>query len=138
MRRAEIVAEARSWLGTPFRHQGRLKGVGCDCIGLVVGVGRRFGLEPEDPADYARLPDGRRLRAGLAANLAEVSADAARPGDVVLLRIRRDPQHVAILAPAEMMIHAFSAVGRVVATRLDGRWRRRLVAAYRFPGVEED
>jgi cell wall-associated NlpC family hydrolase len=25
-----IVAQARSWLGTPYRHQASLKGVGCD------------------------------------------------------------------------------------------------------------
>lgn len=28
--RDDIVAEARDWLGTPYRHQASLKGVGCD------------------------------------------------------------------------------------------------------------
>jgi NlpC/P60 family putative phage cell wall peptidase len=34
----DIVAIARGWLGTPYRHQASLKGVGCDCLGLVRGV----------------------------------------------------------------------------------------------------
>jgi cell wall-associated NlpC family hydrolase len=29
--RAAVVAEARSWLGTPFHHQGRVKAAGVDC-----------------------------------------------------------------------------------------------------------
>ena len=43
MKRADIVEEARSWLGTPYHHQAALKGVGCDCIGLLRDV---FSEEP--------------------------------------------------------------------------------------------
>jgi cell wall-associated NlpC family hydrolase len=46
--RAAIVAEARSWIGTPYRHQASLKGVGTDCLGLLRGVWRGvIGAEPE-------------------------------------------------------------------------------------------
>jgi cell wall-associated NlpC family hydrolase len=31
--REAVIAEARTWLGTPWHHQASLKGVGCDCIG---------------------------------------------------------------------------------------------------------
>lgn len=52
--RAAIVAEARGWIGTPYRHQASLKGVGCDCLGLVRGVWRNcIGDEPETPPPYA-------------------------------------------------------------------------------------
>ena len=36
--RTDVVAAAREWLGTPFHHQARLRGVGVDCVGLVIGV----------------------------------------------------------------------------------------------------
>lgn len=36
--RAAIVAEARRWLGTPYRHQASVIGAGADCLGLVRGV----------------------------------------------------------------------------------------------------
>ena len=32
---ARIVALAEGWIGTPYRHQGATKGVGCDCIGSL-------------------------------------------------------------------------------------------------------
>ncbi len=48
-----VVAEARLWLGTPYRHQGSLRGIGCDCLGLVRGVWRGLlGDEPEAVPAY--------------------------------------------------------------------------------------
>ncbi len=35
---SDVVRTARTWLGTPYHHQGRLKGVGVDCAGLLIGV----------------------------------------------------------------------------------------------------
>ena len=50
---ARIVAEARRWLGTPYRHQASLPGVGCDCLGLVRGVWRAVhGREPVAVPSY--------------------------------------------------------------------------------------
>ena len=52
--RAKIVAAARGWIGTPYQHQGSLRGVGCDCLGLVRGVWRELiGAEPEPPGAYS-------------------------------------------------------------------------------------
>ena len=54
-----ITVLARGWLGTPYQHQASLKGVGCDCLGLVRGIWREaFGAEPEVPPAYA--PDWRK------------------------------------------------------------------------------
>jgi len=51
--RDDIVASARQWLGTPYRHQASLRGVGCDCLGLVRGVWRDLvGPEPEPMRPY--------------------------------------------------------------------------------------
>lgn len=52
--RVEIVAMARSWLGTPWIHQGRLKSVGVDCGGLIIGVGKETGLLDFDTQAYSR------------------------------------------------------------------------------------
>ncbi|MDX3810210.1 MAG: peptidase P60, partial [Bosea sp. (in: a-proteobacteria)] len=54
MKRAVIVAAAREWLGTPYHHQASLRGVGCDCLGLVRGLWREFhGQEPEALPPYS-------------------------------------------------------------------------------------
>ena len=54
--RTRIVAEARAWIGTPYRHQASLHGVGCDCLGLVRGVWRpSMAAKPEATPAYAPI-----------------------------------------------------------------------------------
>ena len=77
--RERIVAAARGWIGTPYRHQASLKGVGCDCLGLLVGVwrevtGKAVGSLPPYTPDWAEA-NGRET---LAEGLREVP-DADRP-----------------------------------------------------------
>jgi hypothetical protein len=66
-----LVAEARRWLGTPFRHQGRIRGEGVDCIGLVLEPARALGLTESrlggslsDHVEGGRLQGHRRSAAG--------------------------------------------------------------------------
>jgi uncharacterized phage protein (TIGR02218 family) len=97
---AEIVAAARTWLGTPWRHQGRLKGVAVDCGGLILGVGREFGLLDFDVHAHGRIPDGQQLRVLCDRHLVSKPIAEAAPGDVLLMRFTRHPQHLAIVGAA--------------------------------------
>ena len=56
-----IIAAARSWLGVPWRHQGRTR-QGVHCAGLVVLVGRELGLADYDTHAYGRRTRGPGLR----------------------------------------------------------------------------
>ena len=93
--RTRIIAEARAWIGTPYRHQGSLMGVGCDCLGLVRGVWRALnGAEPEvTPAytpDWAEASGAEALAEAARRHLVELDdAHAFAPGDVLLFRYRR-------------------------------------------------
>ena len=66
-----IVAVAETWIGTPYRHQGATRGIGCDCIGLIRGIWRElYGEEPEPVGPYApdwaeRGGEDRLLEAGI-------------------------------------------------------------------------
>lgn len=40
--REQVIAEARTWLGTLWHHQASVQRVGCDCIGFVRGAAERF------------------------------------------------------------------------------------------------
>ena len=143
---ARIVEIARSWIGTPYRHQESCKGAGTDCLGLVRGVWREYvGPEPEVPPaytpDWAEAPGGDAFDETLAdaarRHLIEIAADEARPGDVLLFRMRaRGPaKHAAILSGEGRMIHAYS--GRaVVETALTASWRTRIAFAFRFPDLD--
>ena len=140
--RSLIIAEARAWIGTPYRHQASLKNVGCDCLGLVRGVWRALlGDEPEIAPPYAR--DW--AEAGGRETLAEAAArhliplddpNAFAPGDVLLFRYRERyvAKHAAIATAHDLMVHAHDGAA-VAEVSLSPWWRRRLAYAFRFPGV---
>ncbi|MFN3659580.1 MAG: NlpC/P60 family protein [Pseudolabrys sp.] len=139
--RSLIVAEARSWIGTPYRHQASLKGVGCDCLGLVRGVWRAvLGEEPERAPPYA--PDwadaarGEPLAEAAARHLVAIAPEAFADGDVLLFRWRVNlpAKHAAIVSAPGRMIHAHDGAA-VAEVALAPWWRRRLAFAFRFPEV---
>ncbi len=111
--RDAIVAEATSWLGTPYRHQASLKGVGCDCLGLIRGVWRAFFCdEPEAlPAytpDWAEALGRETLAEAAARHLVAIDVKEAGAGDVLLFRWRANlpAKHAAILVSGDRFIHA--------------------------------
>lgn len=137
--RARIVAEARDWIGTPYRHQASAKGAGCDCLGLVRGVWRALhGAEPEDAPPYT--PDwAERVREETLLDAARrhlLEAEMFAPGDVLLFRMHEQApvKHAAILDEGDRLIHAYWARA-VVLSRFAPWWRRRLAAAFSFPGA---
>ncbi|MDD3370758.1 MAG: peptidase P60 [Alphaproteobacteria bacterium] len=136
----DAVVEARTWLNTPFQHQGCLKGVACDCIGLVKGVGMALGLVDYDPASetarrfasYSMQPNSQKMREGLATWLVPIPVSDTTLADILFMAWGREPQHVALITDMGI-IHSYSTVGRVVEHSLDVHWKRRIVAAYRYP-----
>ncbi len=139
--RRAVLAEARSWLGTPYQHQASAKGAGCDCLGLVRGVWRAlYGAEPEMAPpytpDWAERCGEETLRDAARRHLREVSVAKAQPGDVLLFRMdaRSPAKHAAILDEEAHLIHAYWARA-VVRSRFAPWWRARCVAAFEFPGV---
>jgi cell wall-associated NlpC family hydrolase len=143
--RAEIVAAARSFIGTPFHHLGRLPGVGLDCAGVVICVGRKCGLVPQsfDVPVYARSPDGVSMMRWCREHMHEIPSAEMQPGDAVVFAIERDPQHMGIVGDRRggglSLIHTMQRTrnrGQVVEVSLQFHKRRRFVAAFRLPGVE--
>jgi NlpC/P60 family putative phage cell wall peptidase len=140
--RSAIVAEARTWIGTPYRHQASLKGVGCDCLGLVRGIWRAlYGSEPEHvppySPDWAEASGQETLaEAGLRHLVPRDDAQAFVPGDVLLFRWRTGfpAKHAAIATAPGLMVHAHDGAA-VAEVSVAPWWRRRLAYAFRFPGV---
>jgi NlpC/P60 family putative phage cell wall peptidase len=140
--RAAIVAEARGWIGTRYRHQASVKGVGCDCLGLVRGVWRAcIGEEPETPPpyapDWAEATGEESLASAALRHLVPIACENFAAGDVLLFRWRDGfvAKHVAIAASSDRMIHAHDGAS-VCEVAIAPWWRRRLAYAFRFPGVE--
>lgn len=114
--RAAVVAEALSWVGTPFHHEARVKGAGVDCAQFLLGTYCNAGMIPHTvldhyPPDWHMHRDEERFVANLLrCNAVEVAAPPERaplPGDICLWRFGRSFSHAAIVVNWPMIIHAF-------------------------------
>lgn len=134
----DVVAAARLFRGTPYRHQASLAGAGCDCLGLLRGVWRGlYGAEPMAvPAYRADMRDptnaGALRRAAEALLVAEAGSMAA--GQVLLFRLGglAEPKHCGILVSPTRFIHAQERLG-VVEADMTEAWARRVSGRFRFP-----
>lgn len=136
---ALIVAAAREWIGTPYRHQGSKKGVGCDCLGLIRGVWRAvYGVDPEEPsayaADWAEAGGADLFLAAARRHCGEIAVGDAGPGDLLLFRWRPHlpAKHAGILAADDRFIHAYQGHA-VTESALAPQWRQRIAAVFCFP-----
>jgi cell wall-associated NlpC family hydrolase len=97
--RPAIVAEARTWLHTRYRHQAHTKGLATDCIGLIAGVGVAVGSLDADAVQrtrarhegYSRQPSHGILQTVCDEFLLPIALEQAQAGDVVLMRIGTEP-----------------------------------------------
>jgi len=139
-------------LGTPFQHQGRLKGISCDCVGLAYCVAAELGLsdrngnkiDANENANYASQPTDAFVLEECKRLLVEKTLDQMQEGDVLALKMPTIPCHVAIVSrlyagtPNECfgIIHSYSPARKVVETILDPKTRNRIAGVFKFPGVE--
>ena len=114
--RAAVVAEARSWIGTPYHHQADIKGAGVDCAMILVRVWVDLGLVPAfDPRPY---PIDWHLHQAEERYLAQLQAravfvDAPLPGDIVVWRYGRTFSHAGIVTQWPRVVHAYHPAGIV-------------------------
>ena len=142
MNRPVVVAEARSWIGTPYRHQASAKHFGCDCLGLLRGVWREvFGAEPAAVPPYSRDWDevAKRdvLLSAAETYLVRRETCAMEEGDVILFRMREEAvaKHLGI-ATDHGFVHAYARHG-VVENALSAPWRRRIVGVFAFSELND-
>ncbi|PRY26222.1 NlpC/P60 family putative phage cell wall peptidase [Aliiruegeria haliotis] len=147
MQQAEEVVEiARSWIGTPYRHQASCKGAGTDCLGLVRGVWR--GLKGNEPcavpaysADWSEASRTETLWQAARNHLVTIPLDREfGPGEVLLFRMRKGSvaKHLGISARRDggpSFIHAYSGHA-VLETALSAPWGSRIVGRFAFPEGE--
>lgn len=138
----QVVAVARTWIGTPYLHQASVKGGGADCLGLLRGVWRAvIGAEPEALPPYSEdwaEPSRQEVLMQAADRWLQRKApmDAA-PGDVLLFRMREGSiaKHLGIqseIGSRAAFVHAYSQHG-VVESPLSLPWQRRIAARFCFP-----
>lgn len=122
--RDAVAVEALAWVGTPYHHHGRIKGVGVDCLMLLAEVFEAAGVVPHlDPGTYApqwhlHRSDELYLQ-GLMQHCDELPAGAdPQLGDVGLWRFGRTFSHGGIVVQGghnPTIVHAYIGSGVIVS-----------------------
>jgi cell wall-associated NlpC family hydrolase len=136
--RAKVIEEARTWLATPFHHEGRVKGAGVDCAQILIAVYSAAGVVKEfTPEHYSyqfhlhRKADGSEpdeiyLRTIL--QFAHEIPGPPKPGDVAVFKFGRVFSHAVIVVDWPQGIHAYVRRGvEIVDTSQDQNFARRPV-----------
>lgn len=127
-----VIELARECMGTPFVHQGRKCGVGLDCAGVLEHIFKNYPLPYIDEKGYSRNPHDGQLEAILASqpSLKIIPKSEMRRGDVLGMRIKKDPQHIGIFT-GPTIIHSYANTGRVVEQRITN-WLPHITHVYRI------
>lgn len=137
--RNEVVEDARGWIGTKWRHQGRNR-FGIDCAGLVIVVAQKFGLQDTNPVNYPRRTSGDQfVNYFRAAGMIDVPYMARLPGDVILVQAQGLPCHCGFFATRkgiDTYIHGYAIRRQVVEEPL-AEWVPKITHVLRFPGIEQ-
>lgn len=145
--RSKIIQEARSWIGTKFHHQGRIKKSksnegGVDCLGLIIGVADALDIKIKgkpirslDCINYSKIPDGNFLKKNFDDLFEVTDVTNARSGDIALFKFKDQPQHVGFIIKEDenlSLLHCYMQARGVVEHKLDILWKNRLVDVYKI------
>jgi NlpC/P60 family putative phage cell wall peptidase len=121
--RAAIVAEAKSWIGTPYHEFARVKGAGVDCAQLPIAVYHACGIIPNLNPAYSQqwmLHRDEELYLGEIRRFArEIPLESAKPGDLIVWKFGRVYSHSAIVIELPRVIHAVIRGRAVIEANID-------------------
>lgn len=121
--RAAIVAEALSWLMTPYHHCARIKGAGVDCAQMPAAVFEACGLVPHLAPEYSPQwmlhRDEEQYLSWIKPHAREITREELKPGDLAVYKFGRVYSHSAIVIDPPTVIHAMQRAGAVVLTDMD-------------------
>lgn len=126
----KIITEARTWLGTPYRHNQAAKHLGIDCVQFARVCCEHVGIPQVVYENYYQTPIKDTLLQIFKEhpNFQEIAE--IEPGCVLVFRIAGIPHHIGIATSTTDMIHTDFKVG-VVEHPLGDTWHNRIVGLFR-------
>lgn len=109
MKREDFIEKCRSYIGTPFKHQARLPGVGIDCAGVIICAGKELGVDFQDLTNYSRKPRSQDIIDKLySSGFTDVLKEDVKVGDIGLVAYEGNVQHIVIITELEpiYILHA--------------------------------
>jgi cell wall-associated NlpC family hydrolase len=145
--REQLVAEARSWIPTPYRHMARVKHHGADCAMFPLEVFASLGLITSPPIEYYPLDwhlhrDAERyldIVNQLAREVAPLSERTPLPGDFCVVKFGRCFAHGLIVVAWPLCIHSHLSHGvQLVDAERDPQLAGRPTKVFVLPGWSQD
>lgn len=142
--REQVVGEARSWIGTPYRLGARVKGAGVDCATLIAEVLIACGLAERDELgvyshDWFHHASEERYMLRLLRHVTHTldavayRSLAIEPGNIVLTKAARSRlyNHGGIVLEAwPKVVHAVSPAVQETDAARDPLWGCRPIAVF--------
>ena len=139
--RDAVIAEAMTWLRTPYHNNARIKGAGVDCLQLLAAVYEAVGLiehvDPQYSPDWHLHHTAELYVDGVLQFADEFEGEDPLPGDVVIWRFGRTFSHGAIVVQWPLIIHAYRGLAVELAEASDGRLRGRPMRSFRVRGIDD-
>lgn len=152
--REQLVAEARSWIGTPYAPYGRVRGKAADCVFLEEVGNKVLGTRWRHKG-YSLVPYDRQLERVTDEIMVIVADSTDGPINESMLEIgmcalfygvgSKEPQHFGMVARHKTLPHVFTLIhagGNVIRGRVCERsfsnqklYMDSIVKLYDFPGV---
>lgn len=124
--RQTVIDIARTWERTPYRHMGRVKGAGADCLTILAEVFQEAGLIEKVeiefyPKDWMQHRSAERYLQGLLNYTKEIFT-TPQPGDIIVWKVGRCFSHGAIVIDYPNVIHALAGVGVIQENIKNAAW----------------
>ena len=137
--RENLLAEALTWLGTPYHHAGRVKAGGTDCGMLILQAFINAGLIEDTEVEYYPMDwhlhrSAERYLGWVTRYCKKVERSVPLSGDIVVYRYGRCISHGALVVDWPQIIHAYLGLGVVLADGNDAEMQKRQSGIYSFWG----
>jgi cell wall-associated NlpC family hydrolase len=131
--RQAIIDEAKTWVSTPYHHEGHRKGIGVDCAHLLnevysaAGVIEKLNIEHYSQ-DWQFHRDVERYLSYIECRATE-QMDVnyiPQPADIMMFKFGRTFSHGAIVVRYPIIIHSYVRMGCVLDDVSKNQWLQRM------------
>lgn len=135
---SDIVSVAKTYVGTPFHHLGRVKNLGIDCVGIILGVAKELEIPLVIHPDFERY--GRRTKNLSLLEYMDEQFLILKKREVGSIAVSwwdqqtKEPSHLGIVTSIGM-VHTNGHLKIAIEEHWSPKWVTRIVAFYKYPGV---
>ncbi len=123
-----VIAEGRSWIGTPWKHAARIRDEGIDCVNFLAAMAEVAGIDIDVPRLYLRTPERDTIYPYLKEKfneLGRIDPTSWLPGQLIVFNYSGVSHHVALVTGTMRIIHASLYWKRVIEEQIQHRDLKR-------------